>query len=66
MRPALEEELQRRNVKRVEKVEPEPAVAGGPKDAFDEFRRLLRLSGLSDEDMTDDQRDDNRAPHRNH
>ena len=28
-----------------------------PSNAGEEFRRLLRLSGLSDEDMTDDQRD---------
>lgn len=64
MKVSLDEELERRGVKREEAkeapVSAPAAVAhpnGVPLDVFDEFRRLLRLSGLNDDDMTDDQRD---------
>lgn len=62
MRPALDAELEKRGLRREEPPAlPEPKteaeVARDPRDPNDEFRRLLRLSGLSDDDMTDDQRD---------
>jgi len=58
----IEEELDRTGAKRFVKPEPAelPAISNAPAratNAFDEFRRLLRLSGLNDDDMTDDQRD---------
>ncbi|MGC3988932.1 MAG: SUMF1/EgtB/PvdO family nonheme iron enzyme [Chthoniobacteraceae bacterium] len=59
----IETELELTGSKRLVKAEPVAAEATAPAlgratgNAFDEFRRLLRLSGLSDDDMTDDQRD---------
>ncbi len=62
MRPALDAELEKRGLQRAAPPPPPEEksaseIASGPRDAFDEFRRLLRLSGLNDDDMTDDQRD---------
>ncbi len=66
MKAFVEAELQSRGIGRQKKVE--PAAAPAPEVArrgrarsdgspADEFRRLLRLSKLSEDDMTDDQRD---------
>ena len=59
----VEEQLQTSGAKRFVKPEPPPAAASsqegfrGGGDPFDEFRRMLKLTNLGDDDMTDDQRD---------
>jgi len=63
MEDLIETELELTGSKRFVKPEPvttETTASAGSRiagNAFDEFRRLLRLSGLNDDDMTDDQRD---------
>jgi formylglycine-generating enzyme required for sulfatase activity len=53
----IEAKLTERGVSRATETEPAAAASGSSGDAFSEFRRMLRLSGLTDGDMTDDQRD---------
>lgn len=64
MKNLIEHELEKRGAKRKVDEPPPPVHAAAPaatagvrsEDPFDEFRRMLRLSGL-DSDLTDDQRD---------
>ena len=62
MRAIIESELAERGLKREEKHKVEPPAAMpsngvAPASPRDEFLRLLRLSGLDSDSMTDDQRD---------
>jgi formylglycine-generating enzyme required for sulfatase activity len=56
----IEQKLTETGTKRIApkpEEKPEPAAAVAPADAKSEFRRVLQLSGLDSESMTDDQRD---------
>jgi formylglycine-generating enzyme required for sulfatase activity len=56
----IEQRLQETGTKRIApepEAKPEPMVAAAPGDARSEFLRVLQLSGLDSESMTDDQRD---------
>jgi formylglycine-generating enzyme required for sulfatase activity len=60
MEDLIETELDATGSKRAVKpvaVAPSAGASGVAGNPFDDFRRLLRLSGLNDDDMTDDQRD---------